>query len=91
MVARSTGRHKTGPYGHRSDPGQTVGATLVVARSTGWHKTGPYPGSGVVLRFSGQDLVHDIAVDISESEITTLEAIGQLLVTNTHQVQDRSV
>ena len=35
--------------------------------------------------------MHHIAVDISEPEITTPEAIGQLLVINTQQVQNCSV
>ena len=39
----------------------------------------------------GDDVVDDVARDISESEITAAVLVGELLVVDPHEVEDRGV
>ena len=42
-------------------------------------------------RASGDDVLHDVAVDVGEAEVATGVAVGELLVIETKQVEDGGV
>ena len=44
-----------------------------------------------MARRSGQDCLHDSSRDIGESKVTTVVAVGQLLVVEPQQVEKRGV
>ena len=45
----------------------------------------------VVVEWSGEQLVHNLAVDVGQPEIPARETVSQLFVVETQQVQHRGV
>ena len=60
-------------------------------RETGGKVIGESPRSGASREGSGQDVVHHPAVDVGQAEVAAGVAVGQPLVVEAEQVQDRGV